>query len=570
MKKTTKFIQSLYLGLLLGGIPLFLWSEESPAAGAPLAVPTFECVGLYWKPTEAAVDNSCTVHYRAAGEKGWKEALPLWFDPTDHPELVERSKEYRGSIVNLKSGTTYEIKLKLEKSSTEKLVTVKTWDEKFPILKTVLLKPESTKPITISEGGSASGGYVLYTTAPGAESTFDAAGEADVNIQVNASFVILRGLVLKGAKINGIQLGDVQDIVIEGCDISGWGRVSSVSGFGLNLDAAIFSRSSQLERVIVQQCKLHHPRSNSNSWAEPRPDGGEKNSAHPYGAQGISFLGSKGHFVIRHNQIYSDPEHKFNDGMGEVKNKTFAGFPRRDSDIYGNAISNVYDDGAEIEGANLNVRVWDNKFDDVYGAIGCATTSLGPVYLWKNVMASSRKGPKPDADSNRGAYFLKLGGKDATFTKGKIYLYHNTMLQPPARSGFTETSGGSIGINTSGKDQFQSHITSRNNILYVREATNTSIKDSFNDPTNDFDYDLYNGVIAAREGSESHGITGVPQFDISKANAWPLKRGSPGVDAGIRIPNFNDDFLGKAPDMGAFESHPEETKGSNSSPPKPQ
>ena len=50
----------------------------------------------------------------------------------------------------------------------------------------------------------------------------------------------------------------------------------------------------------------------------------------------------------------------FNDSMGEVHNFSYDGFPNRDSDVYGNYISHCWDDGIEIEGANMNVRVWEN------------------------------------------------------------------------------------------------------------------------------------------------------------------------------------------------------------------
>ena len=305
--------------------------------------------------------------------------------------------------------------------------------------------------------------------------------------------------------------------------------------------------------MIIQDCRLHHPRSNSNSWTEERQHQG-KATKHPLGPQGITFLGSQGNLVVRRTKIYSDPAHKYNDGMGEVKNFSFAGFPNRDSDICDNDISNVYDDGAEIEGADMNVRIWSNRFDDVYGAVGSASCSLGPSYIWRNVLNSSRKGPASDADSNKGAYLVKLGNENETFTKGKIFVFHNTMLQPPPRTGFTETSGGNAGLLATSPTKHQSNITSRNNILFVRSPDRTVIKDSFKDPTNDYDYDLHNGVVSAAEGNETHGITGEPKYDTSKPAIFPLMPGSPGVDAGVRIPNFNDDFSGKAPDMGAFES----------------
>ena len=57
---------------------------------------------------------------------------------------------------------------------------------------------------------------------------------------------------------------------------------------------------------------------------------------------------------------------------------------------------------------------------------------------------------------------------------------------------------------------------------------------------NDFDYDLYNGRINASR-AEPHGTNGSP----TKENI---------VDRGARLANFNDTFVGSAPDIGAQES----------------
>ena len=46
------------------------------------------------------------------------------------------------------------------------------------------------------------------------------------------------------------------------------------------------------------------------------------------------------------------------DGIGGSSNYSFKGSPNRDSDIYGNLISNCWDDAIESEGANMNVRIW--------------------------------------------------------------------------------------------------------------------------------------------------------------------------------------------------------------------
>jgi hypothetical protein len=518
---------------------------------APVIIPTFACLGIYWKPEGGATDNPCAVHYRVVGADTWHEAMPLWFDATDHPQMAEHSREYRGSIVGLQSGTAYEIRLALATGGVETICTATTWSEQFTIARTVIVPPDSPLPLVISEGGSAADGYVLYTCAAG--TVLDAKGEAEANIVVNASHVILRGFTLTNAVRHGVQLGDVQDVVVEQCDISGWGRSAADCAFGLNLDSALYSRSERLERIVVQACNLHHPRSNSNSWTELRPHDG-KQTKHPIGPQGISFEKGRGRYVIRNNHIWSDADHKFNDGMGELRNFSYGGFPNRDSDIYGNEIANAYDDGAEIEGADMNVRVWGNSFDDVYGSVGAATSSLGPLYIFRNVMHSSRKGPKADDDSNKGAYLVKIGNEDPNWGHGSIFVFHNTMLQPAPRAGFSGSSGGNSGIIFTSPTKKQCNITSRNNILQVRDAGHPSVRDTSKDPSNDYDYDLINGSVSGREGIEAHAVKGVPLFDTATPGLYPLLPGSPGYDAGVRLPNFNDGYAGAAPDMGAYEA----------------
>src|ERR1700730_8845225 len=81
------------------------------------AVPTFLNISLYWKPLGGASDLEALVRYRIKGTVNWSQAQSLWFDdriPDSIGNNIERSKEYRGSIVNLHSGTVYEIEVFLK------------------------------------------------------------------------------------------------------------------------------------------------------------------------------------------------------------------------------------------------------------------------------------------------------------------------------------------------------------------------------------------------------------------------------------------------------------------------
>lgn len=532
--------------------------QAGPETG-PTAIPTFNCVGLYWKPSDGAPDRTCTARYRIAGAADWRAALPLWFDSNAHEGLEAHSLEYRGSIVNLQPGTDYEVELRLDKPDLTRTLHVTTWSESFKIARQVELPvAQPGEPYVIRTGGDEQSGYVLYTPPQGQQAVWDASGKLPAQLRIEAPYVIVRGLTLRNAQINGIELGDVQHVVIEDCDISGWGRVRASDGFGADLDAAIYSASDQLEQIVVQHCHLHHPRSNSNSWKQQRVGG----TFHPGGPQGIVFRGGKGRYVIRYNRIDSDLQHMYNDSMGEVRNFSFAGFPNRDSDVYGNYVSHCWDDGIEIEGANMNVRIWGNYITMTLGALGCASTSLGPSYYFRNVYAVSRKSGETDVNAFRGHYLIKMGAeaKDARFAAGRKYFLHNTALQPPTVGGPDPTSGAQEGMILTSATKRELNIVSRNNILFMRRDTDQAIRDPQLSPSNDFDYDLYFGKVQAVAGAEAHGIQAQPQFEAAPDGRLWLRPGSPGHDAAVPLANFNDDFVGKGPDMGAVETGTTEPK----------
>jgi hypothetical protein len=337
----------------------------------------------------------------------------------------------------------------------------------------------------------------------------------------------------------------VHDVVIEECDISGWGSHRK-GEWGRNLNSAVYSDAPNIERIIIQRNKLHHPRYDTNSWKE---DG------HPDGPYAIGFKPRNeraGHYVIRYNEIYSDEDHYYNDTMGESKSHSYTGFPIRDSDIYGNYIANCWDDGIEAEGANCNVRIWGNYITQTPIKIATRSVTVGPLYVWRNVFGISRAGPAPE--HNYGWPAFKAGNYE-DWSHGKYYVFHNTILQPPPPD-----AGSSSGI-ISGDSNTLGYMFTRNNILHASNDKYDSIFNQHINATNDFDYDLFNGNIVAYSGAERNGIKGVPIYIRSSGynrttnkGIFELSSSSLGYDAGVVIPNFNDDYNGAAPDIGAHEA----------------
>jgi hypothetical protein len=261
--------------------------------------------------------------------------------------------------------------------------------------------------------------------------------------------------------------------------------------------------------------------------------------------------------VIRYNSIYSDERHYFNDGIGGADNFSDKGFPYHDSDIYGNAISQVWDDGIEAEGGNRNVRIWGNYFDQTATGVATTVTQTGPVYIFRNVYNRSRMRSQSPLDSDDRNAFAKAGST-ATFGNGRRYVFHNTLLQAPPPRGSKLTLGAGTGLVGPSPKEKLTNTVSRNNIWHIWKPWWAAI-DEQHGSGNDFDYDLYNGQIRA-SARERHGISGTPLFEAG--NGWvseskglyQLAPISPGYDKGVRIPNFNDGYKGAAPDIGAHEA----------------
>ena len=535
----------LSIGLSIALAPL-LFADRSAQAetvradAAPLAIPTFHCLGLYWSPSGGAADKEVLVRYRRQGASQWKEALPMRYNPI--PDTDEDLTDYRGSIVHLTPATTYEIQLTLAGTSTTTNFTATTWSEDFPVGETVRVGDRDT-PLAITESGTPES----YRVYDGRGATIDVRHRHDNCITIDASYVIVRGLTLKGAgaadntsskPIGAIMITGGHDIIIEGCDVSDWGRLNPKTGFGFNYESAIFSRCATLQRLIIQRCKLHDPSFDGSNWYEPT------HPTHSRGPQCITLFNAGGNHVIRYNECWSDMEHMFNDIIGGGSNGSFRGSPGPDSDIYGNFVSHCWDDGLEVEGGSRNVRVWDNYITQCMIMIGNAADSIGPLYIWRNVGARSQWQPNAS-----GGYFLKMGfaGGEKWMT-GHMYIFHNTIF----RSDEWLSTGGL------GGRRIVKHTVSRNNILHVRSPENHSASDDKRNIDNDYDYDLFNGQVPV--GQEVHGVRGEPIYaedagldPATRSGHFQLAPGSPGVSAGQVIPNFSDGYIGKAPDMGAHQ-----------------
>jgi hypothetical protein len=503
----------------------------------PTAVPTFECIGLYYPSPEA---GACQVDYRLANEAEWRRALDLVYDARDG--------EYRGSIVGLQPDAAYQIRL-TRQNNEPVTVEARTRSETFPIGKTTRIVSQQTT-LVITESGTPEA-YHLVTPHPQTRATLDVGNQADYNISIDADYVIVRGLELKNAARHGIYIHPGrQGVVIEDCRITFWGRAGGPQTFGNegNLDSGIYAARGA-GRLLIQRNLIENPRGASNDW----------DTGHPAGPQGITLIDSSGQNVIRYNEIISTDANGFNDAIGGGSNYSFEGSPNRDSDIHGNIIAGVWDDAIESEGANMNVRIWGNYIYRTYQHIATACTSKGPLYIFRNVFGSSRR----TRHDPLGGSMIKTGQRDE-FGGGRKFIFHNTGLQP----------GGAFHTFSSHPDP---NTVTRNNIFDCpgRLASNQPV-----DVAGDYDFDFFtgsergrarlpNGLRGRMAYLPSHYLEFYPA-PVTTQIQWgrvAIVQGgrerfltdpvvtvpNPVIDGGTRIPNFNDDFAGQAPDVGAFE-----------------
>jgi hypothetical protein len=515
---------------------IFFLAATSFAESKIQTVATFECISIYYR---AAQNGDCQVHYRTTSDDSWQQALDLVYD--------ERDQEYRGSIVGLTSGTSYDIRL--QNASTEILSKTTTLSEDFPVGETTNIA-SGIEPLIINRSGTPDA-YHLFTPVEATRAAIDVRNTEDCTVVIDADYVIIRGLEFKNAAIHGVLIKSGRHhIVIEDCHITFWGRIGGPKSFGNegNYDSGIYAEKGA-GNLIFQRNLIENPRGGSNNWE----------TGHPSGPQAITLINSTGGNVIRYNDLLSTYDHSFNDIFGGGSNFSNAGSPNRDSDIHGNIFRAAHDDAIESEGANMNVRIWGNYIHDVFQYVATASTSKGPLYIFRNIFGENRQNRK-----FLGGSMIKTGMR-GEFGGGRKYIFHNTALQPH----------GALHVFSGHPDP---NCITRNNIFHCagRLASSKPV-----DVMGDYDYDLFTGIDPGN-AKEPHGIREIPRFiesyylefyptstiETVKWGKVPVQIGdtekiltdpvvtirNPLIDSGIAISNFNDDFNGSAPDLGAFEA----------------
>ncbi|MBO5723731.1 MAG: right-handed parallel beta-helix repeat-containing protein, partial [Lentisphaeria bacterium] len=304
--------------------------------------PLFHSSSVYFRSEKV---RQCRIFYREKGSQEWLETFEPQFDST-------APAQYRTSIVNLKENTEYEVQVQIRVGTRNRINakgTFRTWADRVPIAKTIVLTPEQVKNgYAIRNVKGKADGWIRYTTKPGTVVRAKK-GVRQALLVDRCEYVIVENMVIRGGDTHGVVLDHCKYVRLRNLDISNWfnpegwwfekknGRIRNARYKHLYSHNGIDIRFGYGQ--VIERCYIHDPALTSNEWRYGHPDG----------PQGIGPCKPRS-TVIRYNDICGSDLKWWNDGIAGPYNFDADGGLNRDCDVYGNYIAFANDDGIELDG----------------------------------------------------------------------------------------------------------------------------------------------------------------------------------------------------------------------------
>jgi len=503
---------------------------------------TIESIGIEWDVTgDDDHDAVCTVQYKKVGNPSYGVAKPLYRVDFETYNMMA------GSILFLEPNTAYEIQLNLsdpDGGSFTKTETITT--RAVPTLPTV----GSTYHVVPGSGGGTGSSVDPFKGIAAAEAV---AQPGDIFLLHGGDYgevVLFNKAGAPNAHIVWKSSGD-GDPVFRGVRL----QANYLWLEGLKIvDQYYGLRTSEPGPVgvVVTHCHFEN-----NHYGIFLNDGGDgwyitDNTIIGNNTPGTSDFSGEGielWYTNNHTVAYNSIS-KVADGIS---------YPGKNVDMHNNDIYDTTDDGIEFDYCHANNRAWANRITNVFNnGISFQPMNGAPAYVLRNQVSVLNN-----------ENVLKLRTRT-----DRALIAHNTFV---INSG-PVASGAEYLANFELKNNLWISINDR----YAWEnSTSTDINWRSDFDHNGFDWgnatygfkwantrhvDL--AALYAATGQEEHGITIDYQSCLNDLNFtlngidvlayerrhYTLKSGCNALDAGVQLANINDDYLGNAPDLGAYES----------------
>ncbi len=237
-------------------------------------------------------------------------------------------------------------------------------------------------------------------------------------------------------------------------------------------------------------------------------------------------------------------------------------------DFYNNDFSNMADNCIEADGGARNIRVFRNRcFNSAGGALSAQPAFGGPLYFYQNLAYDTTTGgPLKFVDTPAGVLVYQntfigqgrlMGPAANVHFRNNLILgdgYLDPVLNLRTSTNYSSSDYNGFRPNPGVEDAFEwnsppydvaadykNQVTRRfRSLKEYSEATKQEQHSLL------LDYDVFVNVRIPDKSDPQH-LYNPADFDFR------LKPGSAAIDAGIVLPSINDDFTGRAPDLGAYE-----------------